>query len=1505
MTDTRKAQLEIGVNAAPAEEGFKRVERAGKGMADAVGKLGTEASKGVDSIGKGADASAQKLDKATSSIIASVQRTTAAMQAGEKGTAKYFEELANQRGVNADVLKPYLDGLRAVEQAQGRVGISAKQTAAAMRGVPAQFTDIVTSLQGGQAPLTVLLQQGGQLKDMFGGIGNAARALGGYVAGLVNPFTVAAAAGGVLAVAYAQGSKEADEFRKALVLSGNAAGASVGQLSALAESIGSGFGKNVGQAAAALTVLAASGGVGRASLKDFATTAIEAEKAFGIAAKDIAKNFADLAKDPLGASVKLNESMNYLTESTYKQIKAAQDLGQESKAAALAQDAYNSALKGRSAEVLQSAGTIEKAWAGIKSAATGAWDAMLGVGRPVTVASQLDLAQKNLEAAVAKRKKVNDDSAFAPALDKEIAKLKEQISYVGELDQMTKRAGDSAAEQNRQTKARIEADKDGLKYLSEQQKMQRDIAQQVASLRTAKASEAEIEERIAQIKASYAKKGDKDKEISDYEKLNRRIGDFAALQEAASQSQGKLTEGQRLSVKIAEDMAAAGVKLSAAEKQRLQTMLDAAVATEQRNIIDKETNKFMEDSIKLQAAAVAQSEKSTTSIRQQALAEREAMASIGLTKEAIAELTAAKYDDSAASKERLANIMAEAGEPELLIKKYREEAQALRDLANAKRERGAAEMGEEIRKASEKAADETRRQWERTADNIERSLTDSLMRGFEAGKGFAENLRDTLKNMFNTLVLRPVIQAVVGGVLGLGGSGASASGGASTISSLGQLKDLYSAGSAIASVGGQFLAGTMSSANAAGTIGANITGTGIDGLLASNGAYGTAGSSAATIGSAATLVGGALVGFMAGKMISGGYSAIGKSGNTSVAAGTAIGAVLGGPIGAAIGGAVGGLVNRAFGRKAPQVTGEGIEGTFSTSGADVRSFQTWFAKGGWFRSNKSGTNYSAVSSEVDQTLDQALVGVSNATRTYAQYLGLSTSAIEGYSKRINISLRGLDAAGQEKAVGDAIASFGNDLAERLLGTIVKTTTFVPGPFVRQGETASQALQRLGDSLANVNLVLSTLNTTLLSTSLYGADAASSLLDVFGGLEKFQASTSAYYEAFYSEVERNTKTMQAVSTSIRAMGFAVPTTIKGFRDLVNAQNLTTESGRATYAALLQLAPAFAEVTRSAQDSFAAYKEAFYSPAELQASKLSSLKKVFDDIGLTVQEGTKTIESRRIRWLSGWRGTFRFENIKLEVPNLVAKSLPTTLEEYRKLVEAQDQNTEAGKRAYAMLIDLAPEFADFVKAQEDLREAIKATADTALEEARRLRGQTTETGSEAFLQTQFAILTGQARAGDITALEKLPSVTQAIERAARTSATSSVEFERIKALLATSLETTVAALGLGSTAPAASANLPTVQDAALSAINQNSLASSFLNPATAELVAAPAVSLATMAASSGTAAEQQKALVTEVRALREQVAILLVTAQATAVSSDKTARTFDLVTQGTGTVMVTSV
>ncbi len=73
-------------------------------------------------------------------------------------------------------------------------GISVKQYNAAMRGVPAQITDIVVSLQGGQRPLTVLLQQGGQLKDMFGGIVPAVKALTAGLIAMISPITVAIAA---------------------------------------------------------------------------------------------------------------------------------------------------------------------------------------------------------------------------------------------------------------------------------------------------------------------------------------------------------------------------------------------------------------------------------------------------------------------------------------------------------------------------------------------------------------------------------------------------------------------------------------------------------------------------------------------------------------------------------------------------------------------------------------------------------------------------------------------------------------------------------------------------------------------------------------------------------------------------------------------------------------------------------------------------------------------------------------------------------------------------------------------------------------------------------------------------------------------------------------------------------------------------------------------------------------------------------------------------------------
>ncbi|MDU7146826.1 MAG: phage tail length tape measure family protein, partial [Veillonella sp.] len=100
------------------------------------------------------------------------------------------------------------DALEKTQAQLGKTGQSAAQTANAMRMIPAQMTDIIVGLSTGQSPFMVLMQQGGQLKDMFGGIGPAIKGVGGYVLGLINPVTLAAAAVGALGLAYYKGSEK-------------------------------------------------------------------------------------------------------------------------------------------------------------------------------------------------------------------------------------------------------------------------------------------------------------------------------------------------------------------------------------------------------------------------------------------------------------------------------------------------------------------------------------------------------------------------------------------------------------------------------------------------------------------------------------------------------------------------------------------------------------------------------------------------------------------------------------------------------------------------------------------------------------------------------------------------------------------------------------------------------------------------------------------------------------------------------------------------------------------------------------------------------------------------------------------------------------------------------------------------------------------------------------------------------------------------------------------------
>ncbi|WP_159388600.1 phage tail tape measure protein [Pseudomonas sp. R32] len=287
-------------------------------------------------------------------------------------------------------------GLTRFDDSLTRTGNTAKQNAAALRGVPAQFTDIFVSLQGGQAPLTVLLQQGGQLKDMFGGIAPAAKALGGYVLGLVNPFTVAAAAAGALALAYYKGSQEADEYNKAIIFTGNAAGTSADQLASMAQQVSATIG-TTGAAAEVLAKLAGSGKIASGSFEVIAEAALSMEKATGRSIDATVAEFAKIAKDPVAAAKELNDQYNFLTASVYSQIVALKEQGDTIGAAKLLTDTYADTIRTRTGEVTENLGLIESAWKGIKSAAAEALDATLSVGRAQTLEQQAEVIRQRLQ----------------------------------------------------------------------------------------------------------------------------------------------------------------------------------------------------------------------------------------------------------------------------------------------------------------------------------------------------------------------------------------------------------------------------------------------------------------------------------------------------------------------------------------------------------------------------------------------------------------------------------------------------------------------------------------------------------------------------------------------------------------------------------------------------------------------------------------------------------------------------------------------------------------------------------------------------------------------------------------------------------------------------------------------------------------------------------------------------------------------------------------------------
>lgn len=237
------------------------------------------------------------------------------------------------------------------EIAAKKAGISIGQYNAAMRSLPAQFTDIATQLAGGQSPFLILLQQGGQIKDQFGSTRGALIGVSSYLrtmAGMINPVTlgVGTLAVGVGALIYNwyQARQQSEAFSQSLAKTGNVSGQTADSLARMAAQVAKNADVSKSSAAAAVAQ-ATSIGLTTNQIKQVSETALIMSSTTGESVKNLVNELSKIPQDPLKAFVDINQQYNFANLALYEQVKHMVDLGDKAGATKLIIDSLGDSQK--------------------------------------------------------------------------------------------------------------------------------------------------------------------------------------------------------------------------------------------------------------------------------------------------------------------------------------------------------------------------------------------------------------------------------------------------------------------------------------------------------------------------------------------------------------------------------------------------------------------------------------------------------------------------------------------------------------------------------------------------------------------------------------------------------------------------------------------------------------------------------------------------------------------------------------------------------------------------------------------------------------------------------------------------------------------------------------------------------------------------------------------------------------------------------------------------------
>lgn len=314
--------------------------------------------------------------KQKAKAAAEAQKFIAALEAQAAAAGKTQSELmemkAAQLGVSAQAA-PFIAQLKAQEKQMKLNGISAGQYNQAMRMLPAQITDVVTSLASGMPIWLVAIQQGGQIKDSFGGVGNTFKALLSFL----NPVNVGLAAlavsMGALVKAGYDAYKSQRDLQEALVLTGGYAGTSGAQFDKLAQDINNSTDATIGNIRSIATELAKSGKFTIDQIKAITKTTAQWSTVTGESSDKITDYFNKIAGDPVKGLAELNEQFNFLSEGQLTYIADLEKTKGKTEAVTTATKLFADVMDQRLAELADSATPLEKMWTDIKKWASDAW----------------------------------------------------------------------------------------------------------------------------------------------------------------------------------------------------------------------------------------------------------------------------------------------------------------------------------------------------------------------------------------------------------------------------------------------------------------------------------------------------------------------------------------------------------------------------------------------------------------------------------------------------------------------------------------------------------------------------------------------------------------------------------------------------------------------------------------------------------------------------------------------------------------------------------------------------------------------------------------------------------------------------------------------------------------------------------------------------------------------------------------------------------------------------